>query len=242
MNEHKRNIIKLIEQASYRHSSWQVFSDFVEMVALSISNSVDSRQYKERELRYLDIIRTYEHKEGELFPQMFAELVLALQDETTDVLGEIFMEMELGSKWKGQFFTPMSVCRMCGAMTVSDMKDKIKELGFITVQEPAVGGGAMVIGLALAMQDIGINYQQSMVVTTIDVDLKAVHMCYIQLSLLGIPAIVCHGNALTSNLDVYSEWKTPAYIIGGWWYRKQKKPQKKIEYKALDSGQLSMVI
>jgi hypothetical protein len=34
------------------------------------------------------------------------------------------------------------------------------------------------------------------------------------LSLLHIPAIVVHGNALT--LDVWGLWYTPAHVLGGW--------------------------
>ncbi len=35
-----------------------------------------------------------------------------------------------------------------------------------------------------------------------------------QLSLLHIPAVVVHGNALT--LDVWGMWYTPAHSVGGW--------------------------
>ena len=53
-----------------------------------------------------------------------------------------------------------------------------------------------------------------MLVTATDIDLKCVHMCYLQLSLLGIPAVVIHGNSLT--LEEHSHWFTPAYILDGW--------------------------
>jgi type I restriction-modification system DNA methylase subunit len=240
VNEHKKNLIKLIEQASYRHSTWQVFSDFVEMAALSISNSVDKTQWETREKRYLDIIKGYERRDGELFPKMFGELVKALEIEMTDVLGEIFMELELGSKWKGQFFTPMSVCRAAAAMSLVDVKKLVKEKGFITVNEPAVGGGALIIAVAEEMKNLGLNYQQTMLVTAQDLDLKAVHMCYLQLSLLGIPAVVLNANTLS--MEVYSQWKTPAYILGGWWYRKQKEAKKvePIKLQLEEDGQYSI--
>lgn len=45
-----------------------------------------------------------------------------------------------------------------------------------------------------------------------DIDERCVAMSYIQCSLLGIPAIITHGNALT--LECWSEWETPAYIMG----------------------------
>lgn len=47
-----------------------------------------------------------------------------------------------------------------------------------------------------------------------DIDLKCVYMCYLQLSLYGIPAVVIHGNTLT--LEEWSRWFTPVYIAHGW--------------------------
>jgi hypothetical protein len=43
---------------------------------------------------------------------------------------------------------------------------------------------------------------------------RCVHMAYVQLSLLGIPAVVVHGNALS--LDVWGVWYTPAHVLVGW--------------------------
>lgn len=134
-------------------------------------------------------------------------------NEPTDILGEIFMELDLGSKWKGQFFTPMTVCKAMADMTIADTKNLekiIKEKGHFTVLEPACGGGALIIALAVEIKKEGFNYQECMKVTAVDLDLKAVCMCYIQLSLLGIPAIVVHGNSLTQ--ETFSTWKTPMYL------------------------------
>ena len=47
-----KSLVKLIEQAAYQHSVWQVFSDFLEMSAISISNSIDPVHREERENRY----------------------------------------------------------------------------------------------------------------------------------------------------------------------------------------------
>ena len=43
--------------------------------------------------------------------------------------------------------------------------------------------------------DEGINYQRAMHATCMDADATAVHITYVQLSLLHIPAIVVHGKA-----------------------------------------------
>ena len=39
-------------------------------------------------------------------------------------------------------------------------------------------------------------------------------MSYLQLSLLGIPAVIIHGNTLT--VEEWSHWFTPAYVWGFW--------------------------
>ena len=53
--------------------------------------------------------------------------------------------------------------------------------GFLRANDPAVGGGAMVIALAREILAQGINYQSHLHVTAVDVDIRAVHMPYIQL-------------------------------------------------------------
>ena len=72
----------------------------------------------------------------------------------------------------------------------------------------------MVIALAEAMLEAGVNYQEHLHVTAIDVDLKCVHMAYLQFSLLHIPAVIVHGNTLS--LEEWSHWHTPAHLMGGW--------------------------
>ena len=62
-------------------------------------------------------------------------------------------------------------------------------------------------------------------VTCTDVDLRCVHMTYLQASLLHIPAIVQHGNSLSS--EVWSRWYTPAHILGGWAHRLQQHRERK---------------
>lgn len=68
-----------------------------------------------------------------------------------------------------------------------------------------------------AMLDAELNYCTQLVITATDIDLKCVHMCYLQLSLYGIPAVVIHGNTLT--LEEWSHWFTPIYVLHGWRWR-----------------------
>lgn len=210
-------IVTLINELAYRHSPWQVFSDFCEVSALSLSNAVDLAQSEKREARYREIIKRYTPEELKRFPEMLAALTNALEDETSDVLGKAFHELELHNKWAGQFFTPYDLCRMMAKMTLGD-EAQVRELiecnGFVRVAEPAVGSGAMVIALAQEMRAMGINYQRHLHVTAVDVDAKCVHMAYAQFSLLHVPAVIVHGNSLS--LEEYGHWYTPAHILDGW--------------------------
>ena len=43
------------------------------------------------------------------------------------------------------------------------------------------------------------------------IDIRCVHMTYLQLSLAGVPAIVKHTNSLTR--ETWDIWKTPAFIM-----------------------------
>jgi hypothetical protein len=66
-----KNIMKNIQKLSMRHQTWKVFSDFCEMSAIAISNSVDKVNKNKRETRYLDIVKQYEKEEIDLFPTLF---------------------------------------------------------------------------------------------------------------------------------------------------------------------------
>ena len=218
-------ITKLITDL-HKHSTWQVFSDFVEMAAISLSNAIDKRQAESRESRYMEIVKRYAPDDLEQFPRMLAELVNELETKPEDVLGHVFHELELHNKYRGQFFTPYPLCQMMAKMHACNGHAQaiIEKRGFITAAEPACGSGAMVIALAEALRQEGINYQRHLHVTATDVSESCVHMAYLQLSLLHIPAVVVHGNSLSS--EEFSHWYTPAHIMGGWAARLRNRPER----------------
>lgn len=220
MNAHRKELIKLLRQASGRRSLYDVFSDFVTMAALSVSNTVDLAKREPRESEYLQTIARYDAAEQALFPRMLATVVEALEAEAGDFLGGVFGELELGNAARGQFFTPDSVCRIMASITVGnaeELRALIEPRGFIRVHEPACGAGAMLIAMAEEFRERGFNRSRQLHVTAIDVDRRAALMCYLQLSLLGIPAEIIVGNALT--LECRESWFTPVHIIDRWSWR-----------------------
>ena len=212
----KKEFMKSVEYLGRRMNSWRVFADFCEMGALALQNPLlgdDSL-----EARYLEVVRCYEPEEQKLFPRLFNCVVDALEaDPEQDFLGTVFQELNLASHWHGQFFTPYHLCKLIAQLSVEGAAKAVEEKGFATLAEPACGAGALVIAFCNSMRAAGMNYQQCLAVDAQDVDSTAVHMAYIQLSLLHVPARVILGNTLA--LEQRRVWRTPAFLMGGWQYR-----------------------
>lgn len=203
-------------------SMWQVWCDFCEMAAIAISNRVDHVHRDAREAAYLTIARRYERPQLAAFAHAFHVLVTQLETGIDDVLGRTYMELELGDKRGGQFFTPFHVCRLLAETQVDEgCRAKIAGRGYITMFDPAIGAGALPLAMAAALHTAGINYQQTLHVTGQDVDSKAIHMAYTQLALYHVPAVLIVGDALRAQ-DQGERWYTPAHVWGGWSTRLSK--------------------
>lgn len=225
---HLKAMRKLLERCQPRYDIYALFGHCMEAMAIAIANSIDLKQRERREARYLDIVGRYGVDVVESFPRVMAELALALEAGMGDVLGQLFHDLELHNKAKGQFFTPYSLSRAMAHMLIGDtanLRETIETRGYLTAMEPACGSGSMVIALADALRSQGINYQRHLHVTAIDIDPRAVHMAYAQLSLLHVPARLIVGNALCD--EIHEQWFTPAHILGGWTARLASAPQDK---------------
>lgn len=215
MRDFKKEFINVIK-TFHQHHKWQVFADFCEMTACSFSNSVDrSDTWQQRENQYFSVIKPYSKDELSRFANLLAIVVEALEQGYQDFLGSVFMELELGNHWKGQYFTPYCVSSVMAEVTYGDqVGEKIKETGFLTLSEPAVGAGGMVIAFAEVMALRGLDPQRQLHVTCVDIDSTAAYMAYIQLTLFHIPAKVIIGNSLS--LEVRDCLYTPAHVLGLW--------------------------
>jgi len=203
-----------IRQLAYGQRLFTIFRHFVELSALSLSNVADPINKAAREAQYLAIVKQYKPEQFPQFPPLLGMLATCLEHEPTDVLGRLYHRLEIHNDQSGQFFTPYPVWLAMAKMLVHDAKHLVKEQEFIRAQEPCVGSGAMVIALAQALREEGINYQQCLHVTAIDLDIVAVHMAYVQCKLLHIPALILHGDTLRG--EVYSQWRTFAHVMGFW--------------------------
>ena len=213
------DIVKDIEKASYAVDTFKFVSDLFECGAIAISNTVDLVQKDKREERYLHIIRSYtpdlQKKLAEIFAKVYALLASVVYDDGrfNDNVGELFMRCNLGNKTAGQFFTPYHLSGLMARVTIDEtlVKEKTADDGILTVNDPCCGGGGMLMAALEVLHSLGVNYARNCFIEANDVDLRCVHMTYLQLALAGVPAIVRHQNTLTR--ECWSVWYTPAYLF-----------------------------
>jgi type I restriction-modification system DNA methylase subunit len=213
-------IVKLCDKACYRHSKYEFLSDLFECGAIAISNKVDWRQAEKREERYKQIVSKYNKQELDILTQAFAKIFTLLSSMTLsygkfdDYLGKLYMMSETSSNKLGQFFTPFDISRMCAKTTIDKTRvEEHKANGKIfSILEPTCGSGGMVLAaLDVLWNDCNFNYTDSCFVEASDIDARCVHMCYLQLSLAGVPAIIKKQDALSRQL--FDVWYTPAYLF-----------------------------
>lgn len=221
-----------------KRSSYEVWSDCMSLFAITLLNSAvkasgmdgfkDIKQiWDEREQEYLRIINKYDRKEQKLFPQMFALLVKEMElHPNQDLLGEIYMMAEISNKNNGQFFTPYGICELMSkvALDKKQIGKEVHKKGYASVCDCACGAGALLISAVNQCKEMfkKLNWQNHIYVVGQDIDITCVHMCYIQLSLLGCAGYVIHGNTLTEPepKDLKQIWFTPLWFSNVWAMRR----------------------
>ena len=151
----------------------------------------------------------------------------AHHNDYRDFLGEIAGEESLLSKHSGQFFTPYHVCRLMAKISVGNVKPQVEEKGILTICEPAVGAGAMVIAGAEEVASQGIDPRACLQFDCTDVSRDAFNMAYVQLSALGLQAVVRHGNTLSQ--EYWEHRPTPQLRLFHQWLAPHRKTQKLVQ-------------
>lgn len=231
-DDRQKNLVRIFNEACYRHTRWRVWADFVEMAAIEISNAVDKSNAPGRSSAYKSLASSYNQRELDCFGRMLAEIVNGIDEcPDQDFLGELYMALELGNEHAGQFFTPYSVCRAMASITGSDIKARVERDHWVSVNDPACGAGALLVAFANECLRQGVNYQTDVLFVAQDVDLVVGCMCYLQMSLLGCPGYVVIANTLTNPvtsidgkalIPVHGEniWYTPMYFRDVWHWRR----------------------
>lgn len=241
-DDHQKTFAKIFDRiCSGSHSRWEVWSDFVVMVATEISNTVDKSNAAGRADTYKTLASKYTPDEHKAFAEMLGEIVMGMEENADqDFLGELYMSLALKSSKAGQFFTPYGVCAMMSRIAESNIKAEVEREHWIPVNDPACGAGATLIAFANECRRQGVNYQTDVLFVAQDIDYVTGLMCYLQLSLLGCAGYVVIANTLTNPATCYDRkmlipkrgenvWYTPMYFCDVWHWRRVKAQMQTIQ-------------
>ena len=225
-------------QSIHDRDYYSVLGDFFEASAISVKNAVDLNDREVYEKRFADIAKSY----GENGMKIFAECLSLFTDEIhaaihgnamfRDFAGELYMASGTNSKGLGQFFTPYHISHLMAECNLEKDRflDEIEKNPdrVITFYEPTCGAGGLMVAAIDVMHSAGINYAHNMFIDCGDIDPRCFHMSYLTLSLLGAPAVVRLGDALS--MKYHRAWFTPAYIFNWPHFKKELNGGKQDSY------------
>lgn len=202
--------VRLLQAANNNSGSVhpsQIFQDWLFITSSSLRQAVNMHSRRTFDIALEEDVIRYQKKypnHGKL-AEALGCVVNALEQNTYDFLGSVYMEMMQGNKNTGQFFTPSAisevVAQMCFFKTTAHFHRKysndINDLSRkrLTISDPCVGGGSMLIAYIKLLKSIDAHPRQWWFEAT-DIDPFCAQMCYIQMSLLGAPGEVYIGNTL----------------------------------------------
>lgn len=219
----KADFIREFQKLAPHRHRYEVFRDFVHMSAFSLVNAWPYTRSESIEAEFATIKAKYSPDEFTGFTRLLALLRELLEPEPRDILGQLYMSLELGNENTGQFFTPPEVSELMARMMVPSDGDLLGGKPFVTLAEPACGAGGMVLAFVKIMIEAKLNPMQCLWVHAQDIDRTAALMCYIQLSLWGVPAAVVVGNTLMN--EQREVFHTIGHHMGGWeWKLRQREP------------------
>lgn len=158
-----------------------------------------------RDPEYLEIMGRYNNKgamgerPADYFANALGELMRQMQQNCTDVLGQIFTD-EITRGENGQFFTPDAVCELMAHINCPEVIQK--ELWY---HDPACGSGRTLIAMQKRIPNgayVGI-----------DVDARCAKMTALNMLFRNAKGIVYHGNALS--LEIWRAWEIKRTPFGG---------------------------
>lgn len=192
----------------------------------------------------------YNHDEMQIFTKIFAEIVIQLdKNPEQDLLGELYMKLDLGSHWAGQFFTPYSLCQAMSAIAFQEIEnpDDVKP---VSVLDCACGAGATLISALheyrRCISKTGLNPQNYICAYAQDISHVTALMCYIQISSLGYAAKVKVGdslcNPMTDSDNGADIWYTPMWFSDVWSTRRAIERMKGVTNENLHNVSLPLSI
>src|SRR5690606_21568321 len=105
----------------------------------------------------LAIAGKYTRDQLDRFANAIALVVLEMERDPADVLGRLYMELDLGNERLGQFYTPYDVAKMMAGMIGDELAARIARDGIAEIYEPACGAAAFLVAVTQDLRARGID-------------------------------------------------------------------------------------
>lgn len=219
ISELKKNFNEIFSQLDRSKSRFQVFSDFITCSAIAYQNHAapGRASYSEKlESEYMAIVGKYPKADVLQFPVLLNIIVELLEayGSPHDVIGDMYMSFDFGSKYNAQHFTPIEISNLMAEIADSSVTEMIQKNGFITVSDPACGAGSTLLAKVNKVIDKGFNPAKTLYIEGVDIDRLCALMCFIQMTLWNVPARIFVGDTLQNTKR--EVWITTAYMRGNW--------------------------
>jgi hypothetical protein len=192
------SLFKQLEDLSQRSamSRGQAFEDWLTAMTCAMAGGTMEDEYMAMVQRHTE--GDQGRRGADLMPQMFGQLVNAMEETRADILGDLFQgAITYGEA--GQFLTPEAVCQLMAKITSDDSRqDEI-------VCDPCCGSGRMLLAYAEMRRPKALVGQ--------DVDLRCVKITAINLGLRNLYGYVLWGNSLAPECKL--AYRTGFNIHGG---------------------------
>lgn len=207
----KKDFIKEVTAAAKVRRAAEVYADMVRAMALSIEGAVTlGARCDEIEKEYAAIKERYTDEEFSHFYAAFAITQAALERAREDFLGHALENLGAANTRNGQFLTPVHVSRLMAKMS-GGKPESYKPGVIVRLYDCACGTSVLLIEGAEELVQQGVR-QGDLLVIAGDIDGRACDASYVQLSLLGYPAIVQHMDALAQR-RISADRYTPGYFL-----------------------------
>jgi len=179
-NQHVKELLMGLENNHvfpHKHS-YDLYRDWLEAVWAFLNIPAEPEAYK----KTLD---RYTREQGEELGRLFSLYAQAAEElRFQDILGELFMQLDLKSVRAGQFFTPWHIAEMMARMQFGPkpFQETVERQGYVSVMDPAVGSGVMLLAFAKVVHDaLGWDGLAKLRLYGTDIDERCILMCRIQL-------------------------------------------------------------
>lgn len=196
IEDRKEKIVKLLKTVDERKHIYRVYCDWIETMAIFISNttkSCDKAVWTYRQSQYERILREYKEAGIEKFFAAMTYLKEELEYTMGDVLGDIYTDLGAYDRSFAQIFTPPHITDYFAELGLSSLNNE--EVIF----EPCCGSGSLSLGAIRFLKDKDYDYKNKVLFKAQDIDINCVHMTYVQLAFLDVKGFVWREDIMKEN-------------------------------------------